>query len=64
MNPGDHALAETPVTALKGVGPALAQKLAKLGIETLGQLLFHLPNRYLDRTRVQPIGGLQPVSVR
>lgn len=60
MNPGDHALAETPVTALKGVGPALAQKLAKLGIETLGQLLFHLPNRYLDRTRVQPIGGLQP----
>ncbi|MDO6748021.1 ATP-dependent DNA helicase RecG [Gilvimarinus sp. 1_MG-2023] len=60
MNGGAHTLAEVPVSTLKGVGPALSEKLAKLGIQTLGQLLFHLPSRYLDRTRVQPIGGLQP----
>ncbi|UTA47983.1 ATP-dependent DNA helicase RecG [Simiduia sp. 21SJ11W-1] len=49
-----------PVTALKGVGKSLADKLAKLGLHNLQDLLFHLPLRYLDRTRVTPIGALQP----
>src|SRR3954469_16262849 len=48
-----------PVTALKGVGDALAQKLEKLGIFTVQDLLFLLPLRYEDRTRVVPIGTLQ-----
>lgn len=48
-----------PVTALKGVGKSLAEKLAKLGLHNLQDLLFHLPLRYLDRTRVTPIGALQ-----
>ncbi|MBE7928095.1 ATP-dependent DNA helicase RecG [Pseudomonas saudiphocaensis] len=53
-------LAVVPVTALKGVGAALAEKLAKVGLETLQDILFHLPLRYQDRTRVVPIGSLRP----
>ena len=48
------------VTSLKGVGATLAAKLAKIGIFSLQDLLFHLPVRYMDRTRVTPIGALQP----
>ncbi len=47
------------VTALRGVGPRLAEKLAALGIHTVQDLLFHLPLRYQDRTRITPIGALQ-----
>ena len=54
------ALAETPVTDLKGVGTALALKLERLSIHTLQDLLFHLPLRYQDRTRIVPIGSLRP----
>ena len=53
-------LAHVAVTTLKGVGPALAEKLAKVGLETLQDVLFHLPLRYQDRTRVTPIGALRP----
>jgi ATP-dependent DNA helicase RecG len=47
-----------PVTALRGVGDALAAKLAKLGIATIQDLLFLLPLRYEDRTQTIPIGSL------
>jgi ATP-dependent DNA helicase RecG len=47
-----------PVTVLRGVGESLAGKLAKLGIYTVQDLLFLLPLRYEDRTRVVPIGTL------
>lgn len=53
-------LATVPVTALKGVGAALAEKLAKVGLENLQDVLFHLPLRYQDRTRITPIGALRP----
>ncbi|EKT4521473.1 ATP-dependent DNA helicase RecG [Pseudomonas putida] len=53
-------LSNVPVTALKGVGDAMAEKLAKVGLENLQDLLFHLPLRYQDRTRVVPIGALRP----
>jgi len=49
-----------PVTALKGVGPRLAGKLARLGAHTVQDVLFHLPFRYQDRTRVTPIADLRP----
>ena len=52
-------LAERPVTALRGVGPALAESLARLGLQTVQDVLFHLPLRYEDRTRVVPIGSLR-----
>ena len=45
---------------LKGVGPKVAEKLHKLGLNTQRDLLFHLPLRYEDRTFVSPIGALQP----
>lgn len=48
-------LAKQPVTQLKGVGPQLAEKLKKLDIHSLQDLLFHLPFRYEDRTRITPI---------
>ncbi len=49
-----------PVTALRGVGDALALKLRSLGVETVHDLLFLLPSRYEDRTRVVPLGELLP----
>ena len=48
------------VTALRGVGPRVAEKLAALGIASLQDLLFHLPLRYQDRTRLRAIGSLRP----
>ncbi len=45
---------------MKGVGPRLADSLARLRIDTVEQLLLHLPVRYEDRTRVTPIGDLRP----
>ncbi|MBF7728739.1 ATP-dependent DNA helicase RecG [Pseudomonas sp. N040] len=53
-------LAQVPLTALKGVGAALAEKFARVGLENLQDILFHLPLRYQDRTRVTPIGALRP----
>jgi len=46
--------------SLRGVGPRLAGKLNGLGIHRTEDLLFHLPLRYEDRTRLHPIGGLFP----
>ncbi|KTC68319.1 ATP-dependent DNA helicase RecG [Legionella birminghamensis] len=45
---------------LSGVGPALAGKLEKCGIKTISDLIFHLPFRYQDRTRVTAICDLRP----
>lgn len=55
-----RSLAQTPVTDLKGVGSKAAEKLAKLAIASVQDLLFHLPLRYEDRTRIYPIQDLQP----
>jgi len=52
--------ADAPVTTLPGVGPALAATLAKLGLETVQDLWFHLPLRYEDRTRLTAIRELRP----
>jgi ATP-dependent DNA helicase RecG len=48
------------LSALKGVGSKLEAKLARLGLHTVQDVLFHLPFRYQDRTRVTPIGQLVP----
>ncbi|WP_421868406.1 ATP-dependent DNA helicase RecG [Motiliproteus sp.] len=55
-----RTLDQISVSRLKGVGAAMQQKLEKLGLESLQDLLFHLPIRYQDRTRVVPIGQLRP----
>jgi ATP-dependent DNA helicase RecG len=48
-----------PLDSLRGVGPKLSEKLRGYGIGSVEDLLFHLPLRYQDRTRVTPIGALQ-----
>ena len=50
---------ETPVTYLKGVGPARAEALRKLGVLTAGDLLFHIPHRYEDASTISPISSLE-----
>lgn len=52
-------LEKIPVTALKGVGIKVAEKLAKLGLHSVSDLLFHLPLHYQDRTRIYPIADLK-----
>ena len=49
----------TPVSALPGVGPALVAALARLGLERVQDLWFHLPLRYEDRTRITAIADLR-----
>ncbi|WP_150305879.1 ATP-dependent DNA helicase RecG [Pseudomonas saliphila] len=50
----------TSLTVLKGIGPAVAEKLERLGLKSVQDILFHLPLRYQDRTRITPIGALHP----
>ena len=50
-------IAGAPVQELRGVGPKLAEKLADYGVYRVEDLLFHLPLRYQDRTRVTAIGA-------
>jgi ATP-dependent DNA helicase RecG len=56
------ALQDTGVDKLRGVGPQLAGKLQKLGLHSIQDLLFHLPLRYIDRTKITAIGGIQPLT--
>jgi len=56
---GAAAVAPEPVTALPGVGGKLAGKLARLGVHRVEDLLFLLPIRYEDRTRLAEIGTLR-----
>lgn len=51
---------DSPVTLLNGVGPRVAERLDKIGIQHIGDLLFHLPLRYEDRTRITPMGATRP----
>lgn len=53
-------LEQIPITSLKGVGDKMAEKLNRLGLSSVQDLLFHLPLRYEDRTRVYPINELLP----
>ncbi len=50
----------SPLTALRGVGPALASTLTRLQLYRIEDLLFLLPLRYEDRTTLHRIGTLRP----
>lgn len=54
------SLSDIELTQLKGVGAKLAENLAKLDIYNLQDLLFHLPFRYEDRTRIHAVQSLRP----
>lgn len=47
---------DKPVQFLKGVGPARSEKLGRMGIVTVRDLLYHIPRRYEDASTVSPIG--------
>lgn len=53
-------LAHLTIASLKGVGPAMAKKFEKIGLYSVQDLLFHLPSRYEDRTRITAIRDLIP----
>ena len=57
---GRRLYLDTPVTYLKGVGPARAEALRRLGITTAGDLLYHVPHRYEDASTITPIRSLEP----
>ncbi|BCD97959.1 ATP-dependent DNA helicase RecG [Marinagarivorans cellulosilyticus] len=59
---GPVPLHNIPVSGLKGVGDKLAATLAKLGLNSVQDLLFHLPARYADRTRIADIAELQALQ--
>ncbi len=50
--------AEIEVKFLKGVGPKKAEALGEIGVETIADLLYHFPRRYLDRSQLTPIAGV------
>lgn len=54
------ALIPHKLTELRGVGPKLAARLRDYGVHQVADLLFHLPLRYQDRTRVTPVAALRP----
>jgi ATP-dependent DNA helicase RecG len=47
-----------PVQFVKGVGPVRSEQLRRLGIETVGDLLFHFPRQYDDLSDIRPIAAL------
>jgi ATP-dependent DNA helicase RecG len=51
---------QAPLTTQRGIGPGMATKLENLGLETVGDMLYHFPRRYDDYTRMLPINRLQP----
>lgn len=55
----DPTVLTQPCEELPGVGPVLAKKLKTCGIQTVQDLLLHLPHRYQDRTHITPIQDLR-----
>jgi ATP-dependent DNA helicase RecG len=53
-------LSHLPCQHLRGVGNSISERLAHLGIEHVQDLLFHLPLRYQDRTRIYEIRDCLP----
>jgi ATP-dependent DNA helicase RecG len=51
------------VEVLKGVGPALAKPLKRLGLERVVDLLFHLPTGWVERKRVETVDEADAGSV-
>ena len=51
---------QDPLTALPGIGPALAACMGALGLERIEDLLFHLPSRFQDRRHLLPLNALRP----
>ena len=53
------SILQRSVKDLKGVGEQVAARLEKLQIKTLQDVLFHLPSKYVDRTRIHPLSTVK-----
>lgn len=51
---------DIPAQYVKGVGPARAEQLARLGLHTVEDLFYHQPHRYEDRSHLATIASLRP----
>ena len=56
--PAGPAALASPLTAISGIGPKSAETLARLGLETLGDLLWNIPRRYDDYSQLKTINRL------
>jgi ATP-dependent DNA helicase RecG len=54
---------DSPLTDIKGIGDAVAKKLAGLGLHTVGDLIDNYPRRYNDFSQVTKIADLQPGAI-
>jgi len=52
------AALDAKLTVLQGVGPRHAETLGKLGLQTLGDMLYYYPRRYDDYSQLKPIKDL------
>src|SRR5436853_448489 len=50
---------DTPITYLKGVGPARGEMFRRMGVLTAGDLLYHVPHRYEDASTITRIAALE-----
>lgn len=62
MGLADRGL-DMPLRFCKGVGPVRARDLARLGLRTVGDLLYYFPRRHEDRRELLPVGRLRPGEV-
>jgi len=51
---------DLPLASINGIGPRFTQKLSRLGILTVRDLLWHFPSRYEDYSKIYQIGELEP----
>jgi ATP-dependent DNA helicase RecG len=64
INPAPDASLRQPLDGLKGVSPARLDQLHRLGLQTVGDLLFHFPRGYEDLTDVRPIAQLSAETLQ
>jgi ATP-dependent DNA helicase RecG len=57
-----HGLS-APVTVIKGIGDGMAERLERLGISTVADMLMHLPRRYDDYTQLKYIRQITPGDI-
>jgi ATP-dependent DNA helicase RecG len=55
---GTPAALDAKLTVLQGIGPRHAETLSKLGLQTLGDMLYYYPRRYDDYSQLKPIKDL------
>ncbi len=58
INENTSILPTDPIHILQGIGPKRTQILTSVGVETVEDLLYYIPRRYIDRSKILPISQL------